>query len=187
MTYNERKAQLNKTMAAFLSKREGTFIDFPKGTFVEAIYCGELETEELIDVYSTEDSPNLVCVHTIMPDGNESYTDFSHFSNEEMEQIMQKCGIEIPQMEEERLITDMFGNELHIGDNVCFTLNMRKDNKPIVRATITNISYGKKADCYGTFCDWLIVDYTENHTTTWARMEDKLIQKVTPSRVVKCY
>lgn len=87
----------------------------------------------------------------------------------------------------ERTITDMFGNELHIGDTICFTLNMRIDNKPIVRATISDICYGKNADSRGMFCDWLIVDYTDSPIIAWAKKESKLITKVSPARVVKCY
>ena len=36
----------------------------------------------------------------------------------------------------ERKIKDMFGNGLKKGDSICFTLSMRIDEKPIVKAKI---------------------------------------------------
>lgn len=89
---------------------------------------------------------------------------------------------------ENRVITDMFGKELKEGDSICFTLNMRKDQKPIVKARIANFIYGKTCDELGRYTDWIVIDcYVEIPAVNWARNEGKLIQKVSPDRVVKCY
>lgn len=76
----------------------------------------------------------------------------------------------------EIITTDKFGNELCVGDTICFTLSMRIDSKPIVRATITGIQN-----------DWLIIDYIESPDVAWGRKEKKLHKKVSAHRVVKCY
>jgi len=89
---------------------------------------------------------------------------------------------------ENRVITDMFGNELKVGDNICFTLSMRVDQKPIVKAKIGGFIYGKTCDNFGRYTNWIAIDcYVETSTVEWAREEGKLIQKVSPTRVVKCY
>lgn len=88
---------------------------------------------------------------------------------------------------EERIIHDAFGLPLHIGDTICFTLSMRIDQKPIVKAKIADICYGKKPDCDGVFWDWIVPEYIESSDVSWATREKKLLKKVTPSRVVKCY
>lgn len=88
---------------------------------------------------------------------------------------------------ETRRITDHFGNELNIGDTICFTLTMRINQQPIVRATIKDICFAKKAGEDGTFADYIIPEYIESHAVSWARREKKLIGKVIAHRVVKCY
>ena len=88
----------------------------------------------------------------------------------------------------ERVIKDMFGHELKKGDSICFTLSMRKDQKPIVKARIGDFAYGKTCDNLGRYMDYIVIDcYVETPTIEWARREHKLIQKVSPDRVVKCY
>lgn len=88
----------------------------------------------------------------------------------------------------ERNIKDMFGNELKKGDNICFTFSMRKDEKPIVKAKIGGFIYGKVCNDSGQYTDWIIIDhYIETGTVEQARREKKLVQKVSPGRVVKCY
>ena len=75
---------------------------------------------------------------------------------------------------------DKFGTEICVGDTICFTLNMRKDQKPIVRATIKEIvpfGYDLMAVC----------DYLNSSDVEWARKENKLPSKVSTHRVVKCY
>lgn len=86
-----------------------------------------------------------------------------------------------------RKITDMFGTELQVGDTVCFTLSMRIDQKPLVKAVIREFIYGKKPNDYGCYTDWLGIDYIETSVVEWARDEGKLIKKVSPDRVIKCY
>ena len=84
----------------------------------------------------------------------------------------------------EHAVKDKFGNELKIGDNVCFTISMRKDQKPIVRAKIAGFIYGNNDGCN----DYAVLgDYTEEHDSKWAANEKKLISKVVTHRVVKCY
>lgn len=83
----------------------------------------------------------------------------------------------------EQKLTDMFGIEVCVGDNICFTLSMRKDQKPIVKATVTGLLYGKTPDSPNYFQ----IEYVESPTVRWARLEHKLIQKVSCDRVVKCY
>lgn len=87
----------------------------------------------------------------------------------------------------QRVITDKFGTELNVGDNVCFTLNMRKDTKPIVKARICEIIIGKKANPDGVYTDWIVVDYYDCLEVRWGALEKKLPKKVFPERVVKCY
>jgi hypothetical protein len=88
---------------------------------------------------------------------------------------------------EQRIITDKFGTELRVGDTVCFTISMRVDNKPLVRATISEIRYGKNQNLYGEYTDWLLCDFTDCPEVQWAKREDKLPGKISPKRVVKCY
>lgn len=82
----------------------------------------------------------------------------------------------------------MFGIELKKGNSICFTLSMRIDEKPIVKAKIGGFIYGKVCNDAGQYTDWIIiVRYIETGTVEQARRENKLIQKVSPGRVVKCY
>ena len=76
-------------------------------------------------------------------------------------------------------ITDKYGLELHEGDTVCFTLSMRIDQKPIVKATIAGFLYGKT--------NWIVPEYIEDSDVEWGRKEGKLPAKVASHRVVKCY
>ena len=78
-------------------------------------------------------------------------------------------------------VTDMFGNELKVGDTVCFTISMRIDQKPIVAATVGSFN------CTGQRV-WIILgEYRKSPDVEWATKENKLIKKVLSSRVVKCY
>ena len=75
---------------------------------------------------------------------------------------------------------DKFGTEICVGDTICFTLDMRKDQKPIVRATIKDIvpfGYDFMAVC----------EYLNSFDVEWAKKEGKLPNKVSVKRVVKCY
>lgn len=90
-------------------------------------------------------------------------------------------------MKSDRIITDQYGLELKVGDNVCFTLSMRKDQKPIIKARITEIKVAQKPSSDGVYNDWLVIEPIESRVVEWARIEHKLISKVTPTRVVKCY
>ena len=83
----------------------------------------------------------------------------------------------------EKKIYDKFGTELCVGDTICFTLSMRIDQKPIVRATITGFLYRKTPDGI----DYIQMEYIESSDVRWARLEKKLIKKVSSERVVKCY
>lgn len=82
----------------------------------------------------------------------------------------------------ETKLKDMYGIEINVGDNVCFTLSMRKDTKPIVKAKVTGLIHGKTAGS-----NYLQIEYVESHTVAWARLENKLLKKVSCDRVVKCY
>lgn len=88
---------------------------------------------------------------------------------------------------ENRKIKDMFGLELSKGDTICFILSMGKTDKPMVKATIKNIIVGQKENCYGEYTDWLVPEFIENDTIERARLENKLVSKIKPNRVVKCY
>ena len=76
----------------------------------------------------------------------------------------------------ERTIRDKFGNELNIGDAVCFVSNPGADwrqTKDIIRLTIDKFVFGRTKNKFGEYTDWLIFnDYD---------------LKVSPKRVVKCY
>ena len=87
----------------------------------------------------------------------------------------------------ERKIYDLFGLELNVGDKVCFTLSMRKDEKPLVKGKITEIKYGKTPNDWCGYNDYIVVDYVQTATTEWAEREKKLPGKVLSTRVVKCY
>ena len=76
-------------------------------------------------------------------------------------------------------IKDKFGLVLHEGDTVCFTISMRIDEKPIVKAVIAGFVLGKKA--------WIVPEYIESDDVDWACEEGKLPKKVAADRVVKCY
>lgn len=72
---------------------------------------------------------------------------------------------------------DLFGTELNIGDYICFTIKMRINQYPIVKAKIG--SFEK---------DFIIIDrYVDSSDVKWAEEENKLIKKVKINRVVKCY
>lgn len=94
---------------------------------------------------------------------------------------------------EPRVVTDMFGTELKKGDKVCFSLNLRKDNKPLVKAVIGDFVYSKTPNGCGIYSDWIAIDHYENmpeertYILELARREDKLVEKVMASRVIKCY
>ena len=78
-------------------------------------------------------------------------------------------------MEETRKITDQFGNELNVGDFVCFVGNPDagwRQTKHIVREQIKDIICGVKTKD-GVYWDWIVCG------------EDN--KKISPSRVVKCY
>ena len=77
----------------------------------------------------------------------------------------------------------MYGIELHKGDNICFTLSMRKDQKPMVKAKVIDFAYGKSEDAM----DFILVEYIESQDVAWGRLEKKLPQKVSSHRVIKCY
>lgn len=87
----------------------------------------------------------------------------------------------------ERTITDKFGTELRVGDNICFTVSMRIDEKPIVKAKISEIRFGKNQNCNGEYSDWLLFEAIDSPDADWAKREGKLPGKVSPKRVVKCY
>ena len=94
---------------------------------------------------------------------------------------------------ETRVVTDMFGTELKKGDKICFCLNMRKDDKPLVKAVVGGFIYSKTPDWRGVYWDWIAIDHYETmpeekaYVLEWAENEKKLVKKVMPSRVVKCY
>lgn len=86
-----------------------------------------------------------------------------------------------------RPVKDMAEHELQVGDTVCFTLSMRKDQKPLVRARIKDFVYAKKPDYQGQYQDRIVPEYIECPMVKWGRNEDKLPERVRPNRVVKCY
>lgn len=81
----------------------------------------------------------------------------------------------------------MVGHELKAGDTICFTLSMRIDQKPIVRATIKDFVFGKNQNYDGEYTDWIVPEYIESSDVEWGRHECKLPKKISPHRVVKCY
>ena len=85
-------------------------------------------------------------------------------------------------------VYDAFGLEINIGDNVCFTLSMRKDQKPIVKGKITNFIFCEPNDLYGSNrVVYVEVEYVDSPIVEQAKREKKLISKVVSYRVVKCY
>lgn len=77
--------------------------------------------------------------------------------------------------------TDMYGEELKKGDNICFTISLRKDQKPLVKAVIAG--FGKDARN-----DWVIIgSYVDSPSVRQAESEKKLPAKVSSGRVIKCY
>ena len=96
MTYEERKAQLNKAMADFINNDEnkGAFI-LKEETILSITFCGETREENLIDLSTCDNDKEVVRVHTYADD-EDWYADFTEFSNAEMEQIMLKCGVDVP-------------------------------------------------------------------------------------------
>lgn len=85
--------------------------------------------------------------------------------------------------------TDSVGNTIQKGDKICFTLNMRKDQKPLVRAVIKDLKHSTRQSggCPPTQYDWCIVEYIESAVVEWARKENKLPKQVAADRVIKCY
>ena len=90
-------------------------------------------------------------------------------------------------------IYDKFGNELQCGDNICFSVSMRKDQKPIVRVKIAGFITDKSGD------DWVLLGdpipvaddlsprNSGNADYDWACHEGKMPKKVIAYRVIKCY
>jgi hypothetical protein len=79
-------------------------------------------------------------------------------------------------------VRDKFGDEIKEGDTVCFTLPMRIDQKPIVKATVAGFIYAKPGGKRDSFI--VLGDYIDCPDVEWARREDKLIKKVLSDRVV---
>lgn len=78
------------------------------------------------------------------------------------------------------MLKDKFGIEVNVDDTICFTLNLRKDYKPIVKAVISGVlPYGNSF--------MVVCEYIENEDVARARKENKLPQMVSVERVVKCY
>lgn len=72
---------------------------------------------------------------------------------------------------------DKYGDPVRPGDSVCFTLDMRRDRKPIVKANVSDILDGK----------WIVPEYNHSDTDVqWAEREGRLVRRVLASRTVKC-
>ena len=86
---------------------------------------------------------------------------------------------------ENNVAIDSFGRALKVGDYVCFTVSMRRDQKPIVRARIGEITpctFDKIPTAWLTFDE-----LTESPEMQWALRENRLPSKILCKRVVKCY
>ena len=85
--------------------------------------------------------------------------------------------------------TDSVGNIIQKGDTICFTLNMRKDQKPLVRAVIKDLKHStsQSGGCPPVLYDWCFVEHIESPVVEWARKEKKLPRRVAADRVIKCY
>lgn len=72
-------------------------------------------------------------------------------------------------------MTDMLGNELNVGDNICFTLRADwRQTPPLVSARVIGFKCGAM--------DWVYVDNYRNLPTNAIPLT-----KVVASRVIKCY
>lgn len=77
--------------------------------------------------------------------------------------------------------TDMYGEELKKGDSICFTISLRKDQKPLVKAVIAGFDKDARND-------WVIIGtYVDSPSVRQAESEKKLPAKVSSGRVIKCY
>ena len=87
----------------------------------------------------------------------------------------------------ERTIYDSFSLPLNVGDFVCFTLRMKDEQRPIVKAKIIEIHRGENRNTYGEYTDWIVPEYVDSSDVQWAESEQRLPKKISPRRLVKCY
>ena len=142
MTYDERKNQLEAAMrCALLNDVYNEFCFYfgntPKGnkTF-NPIFCGEPREEQLEEVYIGDD--DRIWVTTGYKDENHpydpqtmEYTPFEEFSNGEMVQIMQMCGVPVPPETPEK--RQMIIENLALG--------LLNTDKPLVYAVINTANF----------------------------------------------
>lgn len=77
--------------------------------------------------------------------------------------------------------TDMYGEKLKKGDSICFTISLRKDQKPLVKAVIAGFDKDARNN-------WVIIgSYMDSPSVRQAESEKKLPAKISSRRVVKCY
>ena len=84
----------------------------------------------------------------------------------------------------ERKVLDMYGNELHAGDNVCFVYKYRLQSQCVVKAVVKEVKPYKDPTLSKVNEGWV---YIEKYFDTWMDWVDKKPSKVTSSRVIKCY
>ena len=86
----KRKAELNSAMIELLKTKKNYMTVFPEETYVTLEFCGEKNKEELYEICtSPECGFNKVWVHSTPQNSETEYTEFTDFSNEEMEMLLE--------------------------------------------------------------------------------------------------
>lgn len=140
MNYDERKAQLDAAMKKAVAKTNYgfCFVATDKPKIFYPLYFGEKREEELLEVYASEEYGDIYIV-TKWNSGNgaeridsnimeeRETSRFIEFSNEEMEQIMSLCGVEIP--DENESTEKTYDVTLKVEAYVTYTVNAKNETE----------------------------------------------------------
>lgn len=143
MNYEDRKKQLNEAMKATLRTMPYGYLfnqETEPDKYFTAKKWSEPGQEYLSEVFLTdEDEESEVAVVTIRRD--EDYPDecaFTEFSNDEMEEIMRLCGVEVPEPEEEKVV--------YVSKNLA--LGILETQMPLVYGVLNTASYDVMGYCF---------------------------------------
>lgn len=93
----EKKAELNSAMIELLKTKKDYMVIFPEGTYVSLEFCGEKNKEELYEIYTTSECGfKRAWVHSTPQNCETEYTEFTEFSNEEMEMLLEMAKKNLP-------------------------------------------------------------------------------------------
>lgn len=93
----EKKAELNSAMIELLKAKKNYMAVFPEGTYVTLEFCGEKNKEELYEIYTTAECGfKRAWVHSTPQNSETEYTEFTEFSNEEMEMLLEMVKKNLP-------------------------------------------------------------------------------------------